>query len=264
MNIVVCIKQVPATEARIKVNSEGNDIERDELPYVVNPYDEFAVEEGLRIKERIGDSSLTVVSIGTERVVSALRTCLAMGADKAVHVIDDGINCCDSYKTALILSKVLKSIPYDIILFGKHAIDDDNGAVGIQTGELSGIGHISVVNKLELDHENKKVTANRQIEGGIEVIDANLPVIITCQKGMNEPRYPSLPGIMKAKQKPLQKIGLEELGLTPDVMENNASKIRLINMSDPPKREAGRIIQGSHQDAVKELVNLLKGESKVI
>jgi electron transfer flavoprotein beta subunit len=264
MNIVISIKQVPATEAKIKVAPDGLDIDRTGLTYVVNPYDEFGVEEALRIKERFGQGTVTVITIGPEKAQEALRTCLAIGADKAVHIKDPALEGGDAYATALALSAALKTIPFDVLFFGKQAIDDDNGAVGIHVAELLGLPHVAVVNRLEIDEKARRATAHRQIEGAVEVVEIPLPAVFTCQKGLNEPRYASLPGIMKAKQKPLAVLTLAELGLKPEEVGRAGAKLSLSRMFPPPERGEGRILTGEPQTAVAELVRLLREEAKVI
>lgn len=264
MNLLVCIKQVPATEAQIRINASKKDIDRSDLAYIVNPYDEFGVEEALRIKERLGKGKVTVITIGPAKAVEALRNCLAMGADEAIHLKDDAFEGADSYATAVVLAAALSRIPYDIIFFGKQAVDDDNGAVGIQVAELLNLPHVAVVNKLEIDAENKRVVAHRQIEGGTEIVEAPLPAVFTCQKGLNEPRYASLPGIMKAKSKPFKEMSLADLGLKVEDVGKAGSKLHILSMEIPPKRKGGRIIEGEPPQAVKELVQLLREEAKVI
>lgn len=264
MNIVVCIKQVPATEAKIRVTPSGSDIDRTHLSYVVNPYCEFGVEEALRIKERLGAGEVTVVSLGPSKVVEALRTCLAMGADRAIHLRDDSFEGGDSFATALALATALKRLIFDLLLFGKQAVDDDYGAVGIQVAELLGLPHVAVVNKLEINAEHKSAVVHRQIEGGIEVVETSLPAVITCQKGLNEPRYASLPGIMKAKQKPLQELDLKTLGLDPAAVGVAGAKLKLVKLIPPATRTAGQILEGAPSQAVKDLVRLLREEAKIL
>ena len=264
MNIAVCIKQVPATESKIKPAADGKDIDRAGLSYVVNPYDEFGVEEGLRIKERLKTGQVTVITIGPEKAAEALRTCLAVGADQAIHIKDPALEGGDAYSTALVLAASLKRGTYDIIFFGKQAIDDDNGAVGIHVAEFMGLPHVAAVNKLEIDPEAKRAVAHRQIEGGVEVVETKLPAVFTCQKGMNEPRYASLPGIMKAKQKPLSVLSLAELGLRSDEVGSKGAKIVFEKVKSPPPRSAGKIIGGEPPEAVKELVRLLREEAKIL
>lgn len=263
MNIIVCVKRVPSTEAKIKIHPGGTDIDRTNLSYVVNPYDEFGVEEALRIKERFG-GEIIAVTIGPAKAAEALRTCLAMGVDKAVHVKDPACEGGDSFTTASVLSEALKRFPYDIIFFGKQAVDDDNAAVGIQVAELMGLPHVAVVNRLEIDPEKRRAVAHRQIEGGIEVVEVPLPALFTCQKGLNEPRYASLPGIMKAKQKPLQELTLSDLGIDPGTVGAAGARLRVVRMSPPPKRMGGEVITGEPQKAVAELVRRLREEAKVL
>jgi electron transfer flavoprotein beta subunit len=267
MNIVVCVKQVPATESKLIVTPDGKDIERAGLSFVVNPYDEFAVEEALQIRERLGTGEVTILSLRphpTQKSEEALRTCLAMGADKAILLSDPAFDGGDGFATALILATALQRLSFDLLLAGKQAVDDDGGAVGIQVAELLGIPHVAVVNKLELNADARTILAHRQIEGGIEVVEAPLPVLITCQKGLNEPRYPSLPGIMKAKQKPLEIWNRERIGLAPETIGTAGAKLQVVHLDAPPPRPAGRLLPGDASTAVKELVRLLREEAKVI
>lgn len=264
MNIAVCIKQVPASESKVKPSVDGKDIDRTGLTYVVNPYDEFGVEEALRIKERLKTGQVTTLTLGPEKAAEALRTCLAVGADQAIHIKDPALEGGDAYTTALALAAALKRNPYDIIFFGRQAIDDDNGAVGIHVAELMGLPHVAGLNKLEIDPQGKKAVAHRQIEGAIEVLEVQLPAIFTCQKGLNEPRYASLPGIMKAKQKPLTVLTLADLGLDPKEVGSNGAKLVVEKIDSPPVRSAGKIIEGDAAQATAELVRVLREEIKVL
>ncbi len=267
MKIIVCVKQVPATESKLTIKQDGADIERRGLSFVVNPYDEFAVEEALQIKERLGTGEVTVSSLrphSTQKPEEALRTCLAMGADKAILLNDPAFEGGDSYTTALVLAAALRRLPFDLLLFGKQAVDDDGGAVGIQVAELLGIPHVAVVNKLEVNAGSRSIIAHRQIEDGIEVVEAPLPVLITCQKGLNEPRYPSLQGIMKAKQKPLEVWNRETIGLEAEAVGAAGARRAIVRLESPPARPAGRMIPGDAAGVVKELVRLLHEEAKVI
>lgn len=267
MKIVVCVKQVPATESKLTITQDGTDIERAGLSFVVNPYDEFAVEEALQIKERLGTGEVTVLSLrqhAAQKPEEALRTCLAMGADKAILLSDPAFEGGDSFTTAIVLAAALQRLSFDLLLFGKQAVDDDGGAAGIQVAELLGIPHVAVVNKLEVNVHARIVLAHRQIEGGIEVVEAPLPVLITCQKGLNQPRYPSLPGIMKVRQKPLEVWNRETIGLAPETLGDAGAKLTVLRLEPPPPRPAGRIIPGDVATAVKELVRLLHEEAKLI
>jgi len=267
VKIAVCIRQVPATESKLTIQTDGTDIERTGLTFIVNPYDEFAVEEALRIKDRVGAADVTVVSMrqhALQKPEEALRTCLAMGADKAVLLSDPAFEGGDGFSTAVALAAALRRLGCDLFLFGKQAVDDDGAAVGIQVAELLGIPHVAVVNKLEVRPESRTLLAHRQIEGALEVVEAPLPTVVTCQKGLNEPRYPSLPGIMKAKQKPLEVWNRETLGLPADELGRAGARTRVIRVETPPVRQAGRILSGDAATAVAELVRLLHEEAKLI
>ncbi len=192
MNIAVCVKQVPDTEARIKIDEDKKSIDESEINFILNPYDEFAVEEALKLKE-VNGGEVTIISLGPDKITSEIRKALAMGADKAIHVKSDSIPV-DPMATAKALSEVLKEGNYDVILLGKQAIDDDNAQMGPMLGELLDMPSINVITKLEVSGDS--VTAERQIEGGVEKTEANLPVILTAQRGLNEPRYASSKGIM--------------------------------------------------------------------
>lgn len=264
MNIAVCIKQVPASESKVKPSADGKEIDRTGLTYVVNPYDEFGLEEGLRIKERLKAGQVTAITAGPDKAAEALRTCLAVGADQAIHIKDPALEGGDAYTTALVLAAALKRNPYDVIFFGKHAIDDDLGAVGIEVAEMLGLPHVAAVNKLEFDAEKKRAIAHRQIEGAVEVWEVALPAIFTCQKGMNEPRYASLPGIMKAKQKPLTVWSVADLGIDPSQVGASGAKVAVEKIESPPVRSAGKIIEGDANQSVAELVRVLREEIKVL
>lgn len=267
MKLVACVKQVPATDSKLVIKDDGTDIERSGLSLVINPYDEFAVEEALRIRERLGAGDVTVVSLrqhAAQKPEEALRTCLAMGADNAVLLSDPAFEGGDSYTTALALAAALRRLAFDLLLFGKQAVDDDCGAVGIQVAEMLGIPHVAVVTKLEVGAQGRCIVAHRQIEGAVEVVEAPLPALITCQKGLNEPRYPSLSGIMKAKQKPLEIWNREMVGLEAGTVGAAAAQVKVVRLESPPARPAARMISGDAAAAVTELVRLLHEDAKVI
>lgn len=264
MKMAVCIKQVPATESKIKPSSDGKEIDRAGLSYVVNPYDEFGVEEALRIKERFNEGSVTIVTIGPERATEALRTCLALGADEAIHIKDDCLEGGDAYAAAVVLTASLKKDNYDIIFFGKQAVDDDNGAVGIHVAEFMGLPHVAVINKLDLFPEEGRAVASRQIEGATEMVEIKLPAVFTCQKGLNEPRYASLPGIMKAKQKPLTTLSLDDLGVDEEAAGAKGAKLCVDHIEAPGVRSTGKILDKDPAESVEELVRLLRDEAKLL
>ncbi len=250
MDIIACIKQVPDTETQIKVS--GDAIDDTGVKYVICPYDEFGVEEAIKTKEG-GGNSTTVVSLGPDRIVEAIRTALAMGMDKGVHIKADTNEGADGFATASALADAIKELPHDIIFCGKKAIDGDSHQTGIMLAELLGIPHAGAVNSVEIADGKAKCT--RPIEGGQEIIEVPLPCVITCEKGLNEPRYASLPGIMKAKKKPLD---VKEV----DVEANRKTKVVKYEM--PPERAAGKVIEGELPDTAVQLVKLLREEAKVI
>jgi electron transfer flavoprotein beta subunit len=263
MNIMVCMKQVPDTAIAIKLDAEQKSIDRSEITYVVNPFDEYAIEAGLQLKEKYG-GEVTLVTMGPDRADEALRTGLAMGADKGVHISDPALEGSDTLVTAKVLAAAIKGLPYDIVLCGKVATDDNSGQVGPALAELLGIPHISGATTLEVDDDAKKATATREVEGGFTRMEVPIPAVITAEKDLNAPRYPSLPGIMKAKTKPVDKKDVASLGMDPSSVGLAGSKIQPMGMSLPPEREAGRIIEGEAEGAAKELARLLRAEVKIL
>jgi len=258
------MKQVPDTETKIQINPEGTGIVTDGIKYVMNPYDEFAVEEALRIKEKLG-GTVTIVSMGPQRATEAIRTGLAMGADKGVHLNDPAFEGADSYATAKALAAAIKNLSFDIILGGKQAVDEDNAQVYAALAEMLDIPHVSVVTKLEIGDDGKSATAEREVEGGAkEVIQTTLPVLIAAQKGLNEPRYASLPGIMKAKKKPIDAVDVAASGLSADDAGEKGSKLKAVKFSLPPEREAGKVLEGEPEEVSAQVVKLLREEAKVI
>jgi len=219
LNIAVCVKQVPDTETKIKIAEDKKSINESEINFILNPYDEFAVEEALKLKESNG-GEVTIISLGPDRISSTIRSALAMGADKAIHIKSKN-HPVDPVVTAKALAVVLKEGNYDIILAGKQAIDDDNQQVAPMLSEILDIPIINVITKLEVS--GTKVVAERQIEGGFEKVECELPAIVSAQRGLNEPRYASLKGIMAAKR-----IQIEEKTAAAD--EN---KIEVVEIKQP-------------------------------
>lgn len=264
MNILVCLKQVPDTETQIKVAPDGISIATDNIKWIMNPYDEYAVEEALRLKEKFG-GEVTIIGAGPNRVTESIRTALAMGADKGILVDDPAITGSDSLGIAKILSAAIKELDYDIILCGKQGMDDDYGIVGSLLAELLGIPQISVVVKLEVSEDASTIKAHREVEGGTLVIESPLPALITAQKGLNEPRYASLPGIMKAKKKPLDVKTIADLGLDASQVGESGAKIQIMQITPPEEREAGKIVEGeTPQEMAANLVKLLHEKAKII
>ncbi|MFP3928621.1 MAG: electron transfer flavoprotein subunit beta/FixA family protein [Desulfobacteraceae bacterium] len=264
MKIIACIKQVPDTETQIKIAPDGKSIVKDDIKWVMNPYDEFGVEEALQLKEKFG-GEVTVVGLGPKRVTEALRTALAMGADKGVLISDDALEGSDALATAKALAAVIKDLDYDLILTGQRGVDDDQGLVGASLAELLGIPHVAVVTKLEVSEDGKSLKAQRPVEGQTVIMESPLPALITAQKGLNEPRYASLPGIMKAKKKPLDEKSLGDLGLDASEVGEGARKLKIIELTPPPERKAGKIVEGeSPEEKAAALAKLLHDEAKVI
>lgn len=264
MNIIVCLKQVPDTETQIKVGSDGKSIVTDDIKWVMNPYDEYGVEEALRIKEKFG-GEVTVVGLGPKRVTESIRTALAMGADKGILISDEALEGSDSLAVAKALAAAIKELDYDLIFSGQRGVDDDMGVVGANIAELLDIPQLSVIDKVEVAEDGKSVKVNRPIEGSILVIESPLPVLITAQKGLNEPRYASLPGIMKAKKKPFDEKTLSDLGLDAAEFGEGARKVKVLEITPPPAREAGKIVEGeTPQEKAAGLAKLLHDEAKVI
>jgi electron transfer flavoprotein beta subunit len=259
MKIVVAIKQVPDTATQVKVSSDPKAIETTGVTWIVSPYDEFAVEEALRIKEKRGQGEVVAVSLGPERVKEALRSCLAMGCDRAVHVNDPALAVADTLLTARALAAVITQETPQLVLCGRQAIDDDMGAVGAQLAEILGWPSVAWIMEETVDAEAKSVRVGRQVEGGLEVLDVPLPAVLSAQKGLNEPRYPTLKGIMGAKKKEIKDVKASELGLS-----DSTPRLTLTALEALPPRPPGRIIQGEVKDAVKELVRALREDAKVI
>jgi len=264
VNIIVCLKQVPDTETQIKVRSDGKSIVTDDIKWVMNPYDEYGVEEALRIKEKFG-GEVTVVGLGPKRVTESIRTALAMGADKGILVSDEALEGSDSLSVAKAVAAAIKELDYDLIFSGQRGVDDDMGVVGANIAELLDIPQLSVIDKVEVAEDGKSVKVNRPIEGSILVIESPLPALITAQKGLNEPRYASLPGIMKAKKKPFDAKTLSDLGLDAAEFGEGARKVKVLEITPPPARKAGKIVEGeTPQEKAAGLAKLLHDEAKVI
>lgn len=263
MNIVVCVKQVPDTTSKIRIRN--GEIDKEDLEYVINPYDEYAIEEALLIKEQLGEGKVTLITMGPERAKDALKSGLALGADEAIHLIDDAFEGSDPYATALLLAKALEKIDYDIIFCGKQGVDEDHAQVGIALAELLDLPHVSVIVKLDVSEDRKRAIAHREVEGGKEAVETSLPALFTAQKGLNEPRYPSLKGIMAVKKKTVVEWGAQELGVSPREVGREAAKIRMVEAMTPPGREAGQLFQGEEPGEIaRKVAHLLREEAKIL
>ena len=258
MKIAVCVKQVPDTETRIRIAPDGKGILESDVNLIVSPYDEFAIEEALKIKEAKG-GEVVLVSLGPDRVQSALRSGLAMGADSALHLKDPLFEQTDTLGTAWALATALKPQAPDLILMGQQGVGGDNAQVPGLVAEILGLPQVTMAVKIEL--QDGKATIEREIEGAHETWDVTLPAVVSAQKGLNEPRYASLKGIMAAKKKLIETKGAADLGLTP---ERLAPKTRVVALELPPSRSAVKMIEGDADTQVKELLRLLHEEAKVI
>jgi len=257
MNIYVLLKKTFDTEDKIVV-TDGQ-IEDDNAEFIINPYDEYAVEEAINQRDEHG-GNVTVVTIGDEDSEKQLRTALAMGADEAVLInTEDDLEEGDQFTTVKILEKFFEDKKVDLILAGNVAIDEASGQVGPLLAERLNIPYVTTIVDLEIDGRIAKI--DKDIEGDIVKLEVSLPLLVTCQQGLNEPRYTSLPGIMKAKRKPLEELEIDDLDLDEDDVE---AKTETVEIFLPPEKQAGRILEGDIEEQVKELVDLLKNEAKVL
>ncbi|MBI2943295.1 MAG: electron transfer flavoprotein subunit beta/FixA family protein [Candidatus Wallbacteria bacterium] len=267
MKIAVCIKQVPDTSAALKVKPDGSGVDTEGLEFVISPYDEYGLEEALRTKEKLATGEVVVVALGPERVAKALRSGLAMGADRAVHLADAAFDGSDAIATARALAAALKKAgPFDLVWAGKEATDDGMSTVGAALAEFLGIPHASEVKKAELSADKTSITCWSEVEGGTAVVEVKLPAVLTAQKGLNEPRYASLKGIMMAKKKELAVYTPADLGLTAEQVGKSGSPSEVLKVEPPPKKQTNtKLIKDLEPDAAaKELVRLLREEAKVI
>jgi electron transfer flavoprotein beta subunit len=249
MNIIVCVKQVPATDTKIQVAGDKKNVDYTGVNFVVNPYDEFAIEAGLQLKEKLG-GEVIILSMGPERVTSGIRQALAMGADKAIWIKDDSIVTTshdDPFVIANAMAEAIKGMQYDLILLGKQAVDDDNAQLAPRLAELLNLPSMTVVTKFEINGNTG--IAEREVEGGKEVIEFSLPCVIACQKGLNEPRYASLKGIMAAKKKPIEE----------KIVNRIEPKLEIKSLEYPPPRSGCKKVE-----TAQELAKLLREEAKII
>ena len=249
MKVAVCLKRVPDTTTKIRIADDGQSIDRADVQYIISPYDEFAIEEGILRKEAAGEGSVTLITVGDSTAVESLRKGLGMGADDAVHVTTEGT--LDPRETAEALAAVLQERGDDLVLFGRQSVDGQSSQVGAQTAAILGIPYVGDVVGLELD--GREATITREVEGGHVVLRGSLPIALGTQKGLNEPRYASLKGIMMAKKKPVETVEAQ----------TGTKTLETVALSPPPERPEGKIV-GEGADAVPELVRLLREEAKVI
>ncbi len=259
MKIVVCLKQVPDTETRVRIGPDGRSLAETEVNWVVSPFDEFAIEEALRLKEAHG-GEVVLVSLGPDRVLSALRSGLAMGADSAVHLKDPLFEATDTLGTARALAAAVEDLaPFDLVLTGHQGVGGDHGQVPGLLAELLDLPQVTVAIKIAV--AGASATVEREVEGARETWETSLPAVISAQKGLNEPRYASLKGIMAAKKKSIAVKDAAALGLDAAVLR---PKAQVMALELPPARAAVRMIEGDPDAQVKELLRLLHEEAKVI
>ncbi len=261
MNILVCVKQVPDTAAVIVPSADGKAIEAEDLPWVMNPYDEYALEEALRMRERFG-GTVTAICVGPARAQATLRAAAAMGADQVVHLADPAFEGSDAHATARILAAAIRGMECDLIWCGKVAVDDACGYVGTALGELLGLPHIAGVVKVEI--ADGKVIAHREMGTATAVVRCPLPAVLTADKGLNEPRYPKAIDIMKAKRKEIRALDAAALGISADLVGAGGSPTQVLKFELPPARSGGTIIDAPLPAAVEQLVQALRHEAKVL
>lgn len=257
MKIMVLLKRTPDTEARIKLSADSRKIDDEGIQYILNPYDEFAIEEALQTKEKLGSGEVVVCSYGTENNREIIVRALAMGADRGLLITADAPR--DSLSISKVLTKAVEKEQPDIVFCGKQGIDDDNMHVGVMVAEYLGWPHVNIVNKLTL--EGRTATVEREVEGGqMEVYETPLPLVVGANKALNSPRYVSLPGIMKAKRKPLDMTTPADLGA-----EAAACKSEIVGYQYPPEKPPGKLFKDKPlEEMVDTVISLLREEAKVI
>jgi electron transfer flavoprotein beta subunit len=257
MKLLVCIKQVPDLESRFKPNAEGVWYNETDLAWRMNEYDEYAVEQAVQLREKLGDGAeLTVLSIGPDRVVEAIKKALAMGADNAAHIQDPAAAGKDPWQIASIISAYAKDKGFDLIFTGMQSQDRGSAQVGVTVAEQLGMACTTTI--VGFEFESGKITAKRELEGGIKsVVKMQVPALVTCQLGLNVPRYPTLPNIMKAKKKEINVIPVSDL-LKEDSLATTAS------FHPPAKKGGGIVLEGDIGVLVDQLIAILKDKTAVL
>lgn len=258
MNIIVPVKRVIDVDLNIRV--KDGKVAEDGMNYVLNRWDETAVEEALVLKEK-HDGEVTVVSVGPEKVGEVLRKALAMGADKAIHVNDPATEGSDSFGFAKVLAKVVEKGSYDLVIMGKQAQDTDMGATGPILGELLNFPQVADV--IKVDGDGTKLTVERLGATGREVSEVVLPALLTANDSLNEPRLASLRGIMQAKKKPMEIYTLSDLGIDPSDVGSAGARIEVVEIMSPPERAAGQKFEGDEDETTRTVVELLVNEAKI-
>lgn len=262
MDIIVCVKHVPETaEADLRIDAAGKTVDESGLVFDINEWDDYALEEAVQIKERLG-GSVTAVTVGSEDADNTLRKCLARGADKAIRLSDPKFEGSDGYAIAKILSKAVKDLPFDIMLTGAQASDNGYAVVGPVLASFLGVPYVTMVKKIEL--KGNTATVHRELEGGLEeAVEVDLPAVLTVSTGINEPRYVSIMGIRKAMQKETKVLGLAELGLDEKEVGEAGSWIRVQKLYVPPVEKQAEFLEGSPEDVATKIVEILKARGVV-
>lgn len=264
MKVLVIVRQVPDSTTNIKIRPDRQDIDRAGVKMVVNPFDEFAIEQAVQLREKRPDvTGVTALIVGPAAAGEALRTALAVGCDDGLHLQDPAFDALDELQAAALITAAVKSDGYDLILMGKQEIDLDSGQLGPALAELLDLPHVGAVVKFELAADGKSFVARRRIEGAEEVVQVNLPALVTADKGLCEMRYPSLPNLMKAKKKPVKVLKAADVAGWSDAT-GKLGGTRLHTFQPPPERPPGKLLDGEPDQAAKELVRLLREEAKVI
>lgn len=258
MKIVACIKQVPEI-SEVMIDPKTHTLKREGVPSILNPFDENAVEEGLRIKEAYS-GELIVITMGPSQAGEALKRCLAMGADEAILISDQAFAGSDTLATAYTLSLVIKQLKPDLIICGKQAIDGDTAQVGPELAEQLGIPQITYVRKVEIPEDKKNIILHKETDDGYEIIQCKLPVLITVLKILNEPRYPSIRGILAAKKKEIKVVKADDLKAKLSFLGADGSPTQVVNIFTPQPHQKGRLIKLEPKDAAKEIINFLQRE----
>jgi len=263
MNIIVCIKRVPeTTDADVIVDKSGKDIEKSGLVFDLNEWDSYAIEEAILLKEKMG-GTVTVISMGGEESNESLRKCLAMGADDALRLTDPAFGGSDGFATAKVLAEAIRKIPHDLVFTGVQAEDDGYGQVGVALAEILGIPHVSLVNRLEV--QDKKVKVHRELEGGLEeVVEVDLPALLTIQTGINEPRYVSIMGIRKVAKKEIKTLGISDINLKVEEVGLSGSDIRLEKVFLPPVGEGAVMLDGKPEEVALKVFDILKDKGGLV
>lgn len=250
MKILVCIKQVPDMESRFKVNAEGTWYDNVDLAWRMNEYDEFAVEQAVQLKEQAGDADVTVLCIGPDRVKETMKKALAMGCDRGVHVSDDMVSAKDPFQIASIIAGFARDKSFDLIFTGMQSQDRGSAQVGVLVAEILALPCVSTI--VDFTFDNGQITVKRELEGGLRaIVKTRIPALMTCQLGLNTPRYPTLPNIMKAKKKELLTVEVEQL------LEVEATQ-ETANMYPPEKKVGGLILEGEVGQLADQLIQILK------